>query len=251
MHIAVLAKVVPDYEVPLADFELAGRRAGARYTRMMGLYDENAIEVGVQLKAQTQARLSIVSMGPKDDVPVLRKALAMGGDALYLVDGHLEDPLGLALNLALALEQAGPVDLVLAGRQASDIERGLVPAFLAQRLGLPFINQVASVSRQGAGWLVSQSTEKGSCELAVDGPAVLSITSNEGNVPRIPVVRDIFAAKKKQVEILAQAPSAPMGLEEIALEVVRMESRCEVLPSEDIKAAVALLLQRLKEERYI
>mgnify|MGYP006303706285 CR=1 FL=1 len=59
MHIAVLAKVVPDYEVPANDFELTGRRAHSRYDKMIGLYDENAIETAVQLKEQYDARLSI------------------------------------------------------------------------------------------------------------------------------------------------------------------------------------------------
>jgi electron transfer flavoprotein beta subunit len=68
MHIVVLAKVVPDYEVPLNDFELSGNRAHDRYTRMIGLYDENAIETGVQLKEALGAQLSVVSYGRDADV---------------------------------------------------------------------------------------------------------------------------------------------------------------------------------------
>ena len=70
MHIAVLAKVVPDYEVPAGDFELANGRAHARYTRMIGLYDENAIETGVQLKDKYGAQLSIISYGSTDDISI-------------------------------------------------------------------------------------------------------------------------------------------------------------------------------------
>ncbi|MFZ3046374.1 MAG: electron transfer flavoprotein beta subunit/FixA family protein, partial [Desulfatirhabdiaceae bacterium] len=61
MHIAVLAKVVPDYAVPSSDFELIDNRAHAKYTRMIGLYDENAIETGVQLKEKFGASLTIIS----------------------------------------------------------------------------------------------------------------------------------------------------------------------------------------------
>ena len=82
MHIAVLAKVVPDYEVPAGDFELAGNRAHSRYTRMIGLYDENAIETGIQMKEKYGAELSVISYGSGDDVPILRKAIAMGADDL-------------------------------------------------------------------------------------------------------------------------------------------------------------------------
>lgn len=251
MHIAVLAKVVPDYGVPFADFELVSGRASPRYTRMLGMYDENALELGVQLKQKTQALLSVLACGPEDDVPVLRKALAMGADQLYLTGGTQEDPLALAENLRAGLDKLPPCDLILAGRQCSDIERGLVPAMLAAKLGVPFINQVITLEQEGGRWLARQITDNGWRDLAFSGPAVVSVTSHAGNVPRIPAVKDIFAAKKKKVETASAAAAPGLALKERATEVVKMESVCEMLPVEDFKATAQLLLARLKEERYL
>lgn len=251
MHIVVLAKVVPDYEVPSADFELAGNRAHPRYTRMIGLYDENAIELGVQLKEKLAADLTIISYGQADDVQFLRKALAMGGDKLVLVEGSSDDPYVIAANLKEAIASCGPVDLILAGRQSSDMDRGVVPGLLAGMLDLPFVPQACTAESSGSGWKVAQLTETGKRLLQVNSPCLLSITSIPENVPRIPAVKAIFAAKKKPVDKKAEIGAEPMKLGEVAVKIPKMESVCELIPAEDMDEAARQLLRRLKEERYL
>ncbi|MFH0726816.1 MAG: electron transfer flavoprotein beta subunit/FixA family protein [Pseudomonadota bacterium] len=196
MHIAVLAKVVPDYEVPAGDFELAGGRAHSRYTRMIGLYDENAIETGVQLKEKYSASLSVISYGKTDDISLLRKAIAMGGDTLNLVIGESDDPYVIAANLKMAVEKLGNVDLILAGQQSADMDRGIVHSLLAEMLGWAFLPKIAFIESGSGGWKVRQIHENGSRELQFSGKGVLSITSIPENVPRIPVVRAISPQRK-------------------------------------------------------
>lgn len=252
MHIVVLAKVVPDYEVPASDFELADSRAHKRYKRMMGLYDENAIESGVQLKEKYSSTLTIVSYGNKDDIPVLRKAVAMGCDKLILVTGTSDDASVIAANLKMALDSLGDVDLVLAGQQSADMDRGLVHGMLAEKLGFVFIPQIAGIEYLDGRWKVTQNTETGIRELECKEKAVLSITSVPENVPRIPAVRSIFAAKKKAVDIFPAIEDNAMPVDEVSVEIPKMESVCEFLPTEDDIAETAkILLRRLREERYI
>ncbi len=251
MHIVVLAKVVPDYEVPARDFELQQFRAHSRYTRMLGLYDENAIETGVQLKEKYNAKLSILSYGKEDDIPILRKAVAMGGDSLILVSGISDDPYVIASNLKMAIASLGEIDLVLAGQQSADMDRGVVPGILAQMLEYPFIPRIRKIEIMGEDWKVEQQHESGSRELAFSGKGVLSITSIPENVPRIPAVRAIFAAKKKPVEKLSGISGIAMNIDEISVEVPKMESICEFLPVTDMRETAKILLSRLREERYL
>ena len=251
MHIAVLAKAVPDYEVPAVDFELENNRAHPRYKRMLGLYDENAIEVGVQIKEKYSASMTILSYGVEDDIPVLRKGLAMGGDKLFLVPGSSDDPFVIAANLKMAIERIGDIDLILGGRQSADLDRGVVPGVLAGMLGYIFVPQVSSAEETEGGWLVAQITETGTRKMQFSGKAVLSITDDQSNVPRIPPVRGILAAKKKPVEKAAGIEAAPMAVREISVEIPRMESKCEFLPLEDIDQTAKTLLKRLKEERFL
>ncbi len=251
MHIVVLAKVVPDYEVPASNFELSAGRAHSRYTRMIGLYDENAIETGVQLKASTDARLSIVSYGKPEDVSFLRKAIAMGADALTLVVGDSDDPFVIAANLKMAIEKLGDVDLVLAGQQSADMDRGVVHGVLAGMLACPFLSRISVIEGAPERWSVSQIHENGIRRFEFTGKAVLSITSVPENVPRIPVVRAIFAAKKKPVEKIEALAGTPMNVAELSVEIPRMESVCEFLPLEDMNETSKLLLSKLREERYL
>ena len=251
MHIVVLEKVVPDYEVPSADFDLVGNRAHPRYTRMVGLYDENAVELGVQLKEKHDAELTIVSYGQNDDVQFLRKTLAMGADKLVIVEGNSDDPFVIAANLKEAISTLGDIDLILAGRQSSDMDRGVVPGLVAGMLDYPFIPQACTAERMEGGWKVSQLTETGKRVLRLSGNGVLSITSIPENVPRIPAVKAIFAAKKKPVEKVPEIGAGKMAILEVSVQIPKMESVCELIPSEDMEDAARVLLRRLKEERFL
>lgn len=252
LHIVVFAKVVPDYEVPASDFELTEGRAHKRYTRMIGLYDENAIELGVQLKEKYSAQLTIISYGIEDDISVLRKALAMGGDKLVLVTGASDDPNVIAENLKMALNQIDEVDLILAGRQSADLDRGVVPGMMAEKLGFIYIPQVSNLTRENGGWHVTQITETSIRELRFGGKGVLSITSVPENVPRIPAVRQIFAAKKKGVDKYPEIEAESIGAKEISVEIPVMESECEFLSVEDDpKDTARMLISKLREERVI
>ena len=251
MHIVVLAKVVPDYDVPAGDFELANNRAHARYKRMIGLYDENALEMGVQLKEKHSATLTVISYGVEDDIPILRKALAMGADRLILVTGDSDNAATTAANLKIALDKLGDADLILAGQQSADLDRGVVHGMTAQMAGLPFIPQVSHIERENGQWKVDQMIDAGMRALAFTGTAVLSITSVPENIPRIPAVRDIFAAKKKPLEKLAAVNSQTTGVTEVSVEIPKMTSMCEFLPTDDLSVTAKMLLTRLKEERYI
>ena len=86
--------------------------------------------------------------------------------------------------------------------------------------------------------------ENGSRQMKFSGKGVLSITSIPENVPRIPVVRAIFAAKKKPVEKIEGIAGSPMGVSEISVEIPKMESVCEFLPLDDMNETSKILLRQ-------
>ena len=61
----------------------------------------------------------------------------------------------------------------------------------------------------------------------------------------------IFAAKKKKVIILDGIEQGKMPLQEISVEIPKIESVCEFIDAQDPNEAVKSLLTRLSEERYI
>lgn len=251
MQIVVLVKVVPDYEVPSNDFKLVENRAHAKYKRMIGLYDENAIEVGVQLKERYAADLTIVSYGSSGDVQFLRKGVAMGADKIVLIEGTSDDPYVTAVNLQKGIETLGQIDVILAGRQSSDMDRGIVPGLLAGLIKYVFVPQICALENTNGTWKVTQITETGTRLMEVSGRGVFSVTSIPENIPRIPAVRAIFSAKKKPIERLQEIKTTLTNISEKSVEIPQMESVCEFIPVEAIDETARILLSRLKEERYL
>jgi len=113
--------------------------------------DEYAVEQAVSLvESGLPATITFLTMGPAPAVDGLRKALAMGGDdAVHVLDDALpgSDALATSLVLARAVERIG-FDLVLCGMSSTDAEMQVVPAMLADRLGVPQVTFANTVSVQ-------------------------------------------------------------------------------------------------------
>ncbi|MBB1257214.1 electron transfer flavoprotein subunit beta, partial [Streptomyces sp. OF3] len=81
----------------------------------------------------------------------LRKALSMGADkAVHVEDDDLHgtDVMGTSLVLARAIEKTG-FDLVVCGMASTDGGMGVLPALLAERLGVPQVTLLSEVSVEG------------------------------------------------------------------------------------------------------
>ncbi len=250
MKIAVLAKVVSDYEIPSSDFELEGNRIKDRYNKMIGLYDEHAIELAIQVAEKSGAEVEIISYGSKSDVAILRKALAMGANSLTMIEGNDDDPAVIAAECAKIIKEKQH-DLILAGRQSSDLERGVVPALVASMLSLPYVPIVKQISINENELILIKQIKGGILKLKAAAPVVLSITDDPTNVPRIPAVRGILQAKRKPVDILTADSSNDSVMKEISVEIPNLEYECEILPSDDIHEAADLLVNNLKKEHLL
>ncbi|MGW1988678.1 electron transfer flavoprotein subunit beta/FixA family protein [Embleya sp. NPDC001921] len=170
--------------------------------------DEYAIEQALKIvESGVEAEITYLTVGPDDAKDALRKALAMGGDkAIHVNDDDIAgtDALGTSLILAKAIEHAG-FDLVLCGMASTDASMGVVPAMLAERLGVPqvtYLDEIAVEGGKGGGTVTGRregdvATER--IEAAL--PAVASVTDRTGEA-RYPSFKGIMAAKKKPLESL-------------------------------------------------
>jgi electron transfer flavoprotein beta subunit len=166
--------------------------------------DEFAIEEALRITEEHGGTVTIVSMGPESATDAIRKALSMGADAgVHVLDDALQgsDSAGTSLALAKAIERLDGVDLVIAGSESSDSRTSVVPAMLAERLGLPQLTFVNKVSLDpGAGTVrVQRITEDGYQVVEASTPAVISVVEKM-NEPRYPSFKGIMAAKKKPID---------------------------------------------------
>jgi electron transfer flavoprotein beta subunit len=163
--------------------------------------DEYAVEQAVSLVEQgLPATVTLVTMGPDGAVDSLRKGLAMGGDdAVHVVDDGLagSDALATSLVLARAVERIG-FDLVVCGMSSTDAEMSVVPAMLADRLGVPQVTFASSLSVADGTVTIRRDSEAGVDEVLAALPAVASVTDKIGE-PRYPSFKAIMTARKKPV----------------------------------------------------
>lgn len=190
MNIVVLVKQVPDTwaEKRLDPSDKTLDRAAV--DAVVNEMDEFAIEEALRLSEAHGGEVTVVSMGPEKASESIRKALSMGaGKAIHVVDEALKgsDAAGTSLVLAKALERAGDVDLVIAGSEASDGQTSMVPAMLAERLGLPQLTFAKQVEVDpGAGVVrIQRLTDDGYEVVEAATPAVVSVVEKI-NEPRYP-----------------------------------------------------------------
>jgi electron transfer flavoprotein beta subunit len=167
--------------------------------------DEYAVEQALQIAEEADdAEITVLTVGGEDAKDAVRKALSMGADkAVHVEDDDLHgtDAVGTSLVLAKAIEKIG-YDLVVCGMASTDGTMGVLPAILAERLGVPQVTLLSEVSVEGG----PDGTVKGrrdgdaaSEQLEASLPAVISVTDQSGEA-RYPSFKGIMAAKKKPVE---------------------------------------------------
>jgi len=258
----VCLKQVVDPELPQWDFAIdpaTQRQVRAGKPLVISPYDENALELALQLKEASGGTVTALTLGPQGEVKdAVRLALAMGADAAVVVD----DPQGpqlLAVDkaaaLAAAIRKLGRFDLVLTGCESADwVERAVAP-FLAEALGAACATFVSRAEAADGRLRVRRTSEEGFQLLDVRLPAVLSVTSDEAIRPRLPKVKDIMAAMRKPVQ---HWPRAELGagdgggrrvaVREVA--IPQRTTRCEFLEGEPAEQAEALV-QRLRALKIV
>ena len=166
--------------------------------------DEYAVEQALQIaEAADDAEITVLTVGPADARDALRKALSMGADqAVHVEDDalHGTDALGTSLVLAKALEQVG-FDLVVCGMASTDGTMGVLPALLAEHLGVPQVTLLSEVSVADGVVTGRRDGDAATEQLQAQLPAVVSVTDQSGEA-RYPSFKGIMAAKKKPVTSL-------------------------------------------------
>lgn len=211
MDIAVLVKQVPDtYGARKLDTTTWVQDRGAS-DQVIDEIDTKGVEIALQLQEKHGGEVTVLTMGPAAATDVLRKALAMGADkAVHILDDALagSDALGTSAALAAALKTLH-VDLVITGNEATDGRSGAVPGMLAERLGLPAVTSVRTLTVDGTTITAERVMDGGYSEVTASLPAVVSVNEKVGE-PRYPNFKGIMSAKKKPVATLT---AADLGLD--------------------------------------
>lgn len=198
MKINVCVKQVPDPEkFPVGQFTTGGRLMRDSFPKATNPIDKNASELALNL-AENPEDITVFSMGPESAKEAIRDVLAMGaGKGVLVSDPRLEgaDLLATATALSHAIKKSGEFDLVVCGVKSTDSEMGILPAMLADMLGIPSVLGAEKVEIRGNEIFVSVPGDSGVYVWKTTLPCVVSVTKNI-NTPRLPSLRGVNRAMK-------------------------------------------------------
>ena len=205
MDIVVCVKHVPD---ATADRRFAEDNTVDRVgvDGLLSELDEYAVEEALKITEAQGGEVTVLTMGPEQASDAIRKSLQMGADkGVHVLDEalHGSDAVTTSRVLAAVLGRLS-YDLVICGMQSTDGVMGVVPAMLAERLGLPQVTLVSELTLQDGVLRARRDGDAATEVLEAPLPAVVSVT-DQTNEPRYPSFKGIMAAKKKPVETLSVA----------------------------------------------
>ena len=202
MNIVVCVKYVPDAQSERTFNESDNTTDRVAVDGLLSELDEYAVEEALKLVEAGEGEVTVVTIGPDQAADAVKKALQMGADKGVHVNDeaiHGSDAPATSLVLAEAIKKIGPADLVITGMASTDGTMSVVPAMLAERLGLPQVTMASELSVEGSEVTIRRDGDAASETIVASLPALVSVT-DQINEPRYPSFKGIMAAKKKPVE---------------------------------------------------
>ncbi|NBY25658.1 MAG: electron transfer flavoprotein beta subunit/FixA family protein [Chitinophagaceae bacterium] len=160
-----------------------------------------ALVRAIELKeANPAATLHLITVGESDADPIIRKALALGGDEAFRINAVATDGQFVAEQIA-AVAKNGNYDLLLTGKETIDHNGSAMGGILAGLLDYPYISLATKLDIQNNQAIVTREIEGG--EEVCEAPLPLVISAQKGMAEaRIPNMRGIMAARTKPLHVL-------------------------------------------------
>jgi electron transfer flavoprotein beta subunit len=258
MHIVVCMKQVPRDNSVKINADLSINAEGIE--QIMNLFDEYAVEEGLQWNEKLGGKVTVLSLGPEEWKEQIRRALAMGAtESLLLSDPSFAklDVLGAARVVAAAIKKLGDVDLIICGRNSTDDESGAFGPALARALGWPqltYVGKIVEVDEGGKRIVVERHLEEQVETVESRLPAVVTVVKDL-NEPRYPSLLRIKRVAKVEIPTWS---AADLGVGDVA-SAATIANRVpppprpagEVIQGADAAEKVHKLVDKLLENQVI
>ena len=166
--------------------------------------DEFGLTRAMWFKEKQGATVDVVNVGGAETEPTLRKALAIGADEAIRIDTKAQDGFQVATELSKVVQDGG-YDLVIAGRESIDYNGGMVPGMLAALTGASFVNTCIGLEVEGNTATAVREIDGGKETVTATLPLIIGGQKGlvEESDLRIPNMRGIMMARKKQLKVIA------------------------------------------------
>jgi electron transfer flavoprotein beta subunit len=187
--------------------------------------------------------IHLITVGKADAEPVIRKALALGGDEAIRIDTDSNDPYVVASQIAGYAADQG-YDLVLCGKESIDYNNGVVGAMLAELLDMDYIGFASKIDISGTQVTVKREIDGGDETDTCNLPLAISCQKGVAEA-RIPNMRGIMAARTKPLKVVP--PAAIEALSVIsAYEMPPAKTGVKMIAADNMDELVQLLHSEAK-----
>lgn len=164
-------------------------------------YDEwYALVRAIELKEKDASTIiHLITVGSADTEPIIRKALALGGDEAIRVNADGHDSFYIASQIAAVAK--GNYDLIFTGKETIDYNGSSIGGMIAELLDLPYISLATKFELDGNKATVTREIEGGEEVNEAELPLVVSAQKGMAE-QRIPNMRGIMAARTKPLKVI-------------------------------------------------
>src|SRR6187402_861736 len=162
MKILVCISKTPDTTAKIAFADNNTKFASDGVQWIINPYDEwYALVRAIELKeADPSTVIHLIKVGPADSDPIIRKALALGGDEAIRVNTDNADSFNIASQIA-AIAKDGGYDLIFTGKETIDYNGSSIGGMVAELLDLPYVSHATKFDLEGGNAVVVREIEGG------------------------------------------------------------------------------------------
>jgi electron transfer flavoprotein beta subunit len=243
MKILVCISKTPDTTSKIAfkDNNTKFEEAGVQW--IINPYDEwYSLVRALELKEKDASIvLHLITVGLADTEPIIRKALALGGDEAIRVNASSDDSFYIASQIAAV---AKDYDLIFTGKETIDFNGSSVGSMIAELIDKPYVSLATKFELNGTTATINREIEGGEEVNEVALPVVVSCQKGVAE-QRIPNMRGIMAARTKPLKVVE--PVAVEALTSVAsYELPPAKAGVKLVAADNVAELVRLLHEEAK-----
>ncbi len=245
MKILVCITKTPDTTAKIAFTDNNTKFATDGVQWIINPYDEwYALVRAIELKeADPATTIHLVTVGAADAEPIIRKALALGGDEAFRVNVENHDSFYIASQIAEVAKQGG-YDLILTGKETIDYNGSSIGGMLAELLDVPYVSLATKLDISGNTATINREIEGGEETDTVQLPVVVSCQKGMAE-QRIPNMKGIMGARTKPLKVVDPVAIDPLT-SIVSFDLPPAKAGVKLVPADNPEELVRLLHEEAK-----
>ncbi len=245
MKILVCVSKTPDTTAKIAFTNGNSKFDEAGVQWIINPYDEwYSLVRAIELKEKdASVVIHLITVGGADCEPVIRKALALGGDEAIRVNAPAGDSYYIAAQIAEIARQE-KYDIIFTGKEAIDYNNSAIGGMVAELTDAPYISLATKFELNGTTAVITREIEGGEEVAEVTLPVVVSCQKGVAE-QRIPNMRGIMAARTKPLKVVE--PAAMEALTSVvSYELPPAKAGVKLVSPDNVAELVRLLHEEAK-----